>query len=101
MASSAGLQNEASHMLRAPGIPWKRGAYESDDRSLRSPREPPLTHRFCGRRENEKPGRHSILSEWPLISTSAKGRIERILLFVLCAAFVALGWPFLKRMGIE
>jgi Dolichyl-phosphate-mannose-protein mannosyltransferase len=36
-----------------------------------------------------------------LISTSAKGRIERILLFVLCAAFVALGWPFLKRMGIE
>ncbi len=36
-----------------------------------------------------------------MISSSAKSRIERLLLFALCASFVALGWPFLKGMGIE
>ena len=27
--------------------------------------------------------------------------MEAIALVVLCAVFVALGWPFMKRMGIE
>jgi hypothetical protein len=36
-----------------------------------------------------------------LISTSTKSRIDGILLLVLCAAFIALGWPFLRGMGIE
>jgi hypothetical protein len=36
-----------------------------------------------------------------LLSNSAKRRADALLLFVLCALFVALGWPFLKRMGIE
>jgi hypothetical protein len=36
-----------------------------------------------------------------LPSNSAKRRADALLLFALCAVFVALGWPFLKRMGIE
>jgi hypothetical protein len=36
-----------------------------------------------------------------LPSNSAKRGHDAFLLFALCAAFVALGWPFLKRMGIE
>jgi hypothetical protein len=36
-----------------------------------------------------------------LRSNSAKRSLDAFLVLALCAAFVALGWPFLKRMGIE
>jgi hypothetical protein len=36
-----------------------------------------------------------------LPSNSAKRSPEAFILLALCAVFIALGWPFLKRMGIE